>query len=468
MGDMSQIFAEGSKVVISPDEMRAWVILAPPPKGVKYTVEAVKEWLPQHGVVYGVQDAMIQKALDSGKTFEMLEVARGSEPEDPEGGSFTMQVEVKPFTGLRANSDGSLIFDDLTFLQEVAEGQVLANVVAEKPGVPGRSVKGEDVPPKEPKDGTVLKGSGFEMSADGMQYIAPVRSHLNMVNNELVLTPVLHLSSLSAEDGPAEFEGNVVIEGDVHAGGTVNAGGSVFVGGRCEHATIKAGRNVLLGGGMRCSGEIGQVEAKENVWGQVFESVNIKAGGDVCANHLLGCDVKAEGRVRVAGGRGMVCNSSVYAKGGLVCQQLGDHSGSTEVSVGMGPDLIERFEGVQKRLVKLTQDIQNYLQNIATYEKLNRQKPDKGKNAPEYRDMVAKKDQAMSVLNILEAERARLKRTVDSFSAVNVVVRGKVFPGVVVRIDTRAYEVNRPMEKVKFKRDGDLVEAVSSTQEKWG
>ncbi len=466
MGDLPQIFAEGSKVVISPDEMRAWVMLAPPPKGVKYTAEAMREWLPQHGVVHGVQDSMVQNALDSGKTFELLEVARGDEPQDPEGGSYTMRVEVKPFTGLRANSDGSLIYDDLSFLQEVAEGQVLADVVAAKPGVPGRSVKGEPVAPKEPKDGAVLKGSGFVMSPDGSQYLAPARSHLNMVNNELVLTPVLHLESLSAEDGPLGFEGNVVIEADVHAGSVIEAKGSVFVGGRCEHAVIKAGRNVLLGGGMRCSGEIGQVEAKENVWGAVFESVNIKAGGDVCANHLLGCDVKAEGRARVAGGRGMVANSSLYAKGGLVCQQLGDNAGSTEVSVGMGPELIERYDGVQKRLVKLTQDIQNYLQNIATYEKLNRQKPDKGKNAPEYREMVTKKDQAMSVLNILEGERARLKRTVDSFSAVNIVVRGKVFPGVVVRIDTRTYEVNRPMEKVKFKRDGDLVEAVSSAQER--
>ncbi len=459
MGDLTQIFTEGSKVVISPDEMRAWIILAPPPKGVSYTVAAVKEWLPQHGVVYGVSDDMIAAAINGGKTFEMLEVARGAEPQDPESGSYTMKVDIKPFTGLRANADGSLIYDDLSFLQEVAEGEVLAEVIPAKPGAPGTSVKGEPVPAKEPVDGMTLQGSGFVLSEDGSRYIAPVRSHLNMVSNELVATPCLRVESVTAEDGPLHFEGNVVVEGDVHAGAHIEADGSVFVGGRAEWATIKAGRNILLGEGMRSTGEIGLVEAKDNVWGKVFESTNIRAGGDLCANQILGCEARVEGRARILGGRGTIANTALYAKAGVVCQQLGDESRSrTEISVGMGSDLIERFEGVQKRMVKLTQDIQNLLQSIAAYEKINRQKPDKGKNTPEYRQMVAKKEQAMSVLNILEAERIRTKRTIDGFSAVTVLAKGRVFQGVVVNIDTRSYEVDKTMTGVKFKRDGDVIE----------
>ncbi|MDL2253273.1 FapA family protein [Ruminococcaceae bacterium OttesenSCG-928-I18] len=467
MSDLSNIFPPDAKVVISPDEMRAWIMLPPAPQGVKYTLEAVQQWLPQNGVVYGAREDMINKALASGKTYELLEVARGDEPQAPEGGSYEMRVEVKPFTGLAANSDGSLIYDDLSFLQPVPEGQVLAEIVPAKPGVAGKSVTGNAVAPKEGKPDVVLKGKGFVVSEDGRRYVAPVASHLSMVSEELVATPYIQRESLKPEDGPLRFNGNIVIEKDVHAGAVIEASGSVFVGGRCENAKIKAGRNILLGGGMYSSGEIGQVEAKENLWGMMFESVNLKAGGDLCANHLMGCEASAEGRALITGGRGMIVNTSLYARGGVVCQQLGDESGSkTTVSVGMGAELIERFESVEKRMVKLTQDIQNLLQSITAFEKINRNKPDRGKNTNEYRELVAKKDQALSVLNITEGERARLKRTMDSFSVVSIIVKDRVFPGVVVRIDTRLYEVDRPMQKLKFRRSGEVVELVSSTQDR--
>ena len=112
MSDLANIFSPDAKVVISPDEMRAWIMLPPPPKGVKYTLQAVQEWLPQNGVVYGAREEMIKKALASGKTYALLEVARGDEAQQSEGGRYEMRVEVKPFTGLRANADGSLIYDD--------------------------------------------------------------------------------------------------------------------------------------------------------------------------------------------------------------------------------------------------------------------------------------------------------------------------------------------------------------------
>lgn len=463
MSNLAEIFTGDAKVVISPDEMRAWVMLPPPPKGVKYTVDATAQWLEENKVVYGVSREMIRDALDSGRTYELLEVARGDAAQDATAGSYELCIERKPFTGLRANTDGSLIYDDLSFLTEVPAGTPLAHVIAADPGKAGTTVTGQPVEPRAAEGGRELKGSGFVLNEAGTQYVAPVLSHISFVNEELVVTPLRKEESWAPEQGKLTFDGNVVVEKDIHSGCEIEVTGSLYVEGRTLTAEIKAGRNVLLGKGMRGAQGFGNIVAGEYIWGMVFESATIKAGRDLHANHLQGCEVTVEGRCVVLGGRGQIANTTLYAREGVVCAVLGNEMKSgTVLRVGMSQELIDRYEGVERRMVKTTQDIQSLQQNITAYEKINRMKPDKGKSAPEYKEMVTRKEQQLKVLQLLDAERTRTKRTIEAYSAVNVIARSRVFPGVTIVIDTRSYEVERPLQRVKFKRDGDIVEAIES------
>ncbi len=462
MSSLADIFKDGCKVVISPDQMRAWITLSRPSGGA-YTAAAIMEWLPQNGVVYGASAQLVQDAAASGRYNELLEVARGKAPVAAAAGSYTLLVDKKPFTGLRANSDGSLIYDDLSFLQEAQPDQILAEVVPADPGKPGKTVTGEEVPPKAAENDQTLSGSGYVVTDDGRYYRAPALSHVNIVNNELVVTPLLKLDSVTEADGPMDFDGNIVVEKDVSPGASLTASGSIFVAGRCASAKIKAGNNLLLCFGMRSQGGFGTATAKENVWGQVFESAEIRAGGDVCTNLLSGCETTADGRASILGGRGAVIGGRLSARSGVVAGQLGnEQSTKTLVRVGMDGEILERYEGVEKRLAKMALDVQAIQQNMTAFERINRNKPDKGQSDPQYKEMKTKRDQMLSIVNILNTERGRLKRTIESFSTVAVTVRDTAFPGVTIEIDTRTMNVLQPLRKVKFKRSNDTIETISA------
>lgn len=458
---LTDIFTADAKVVISPDKMRAWVMLPPPPAGQNYTAEAIKEWLPGQGVVYGARDGMIQKAATAGKYFELLEVARGDEPTHPAGGGYTLRVEKIPFSGLRGNPDGSLFYDDLSFLQEVPAGAVLADINPAMPGAAGRAVTGEEVPPPEGTADKILMGSGFVLSEDGTKALAPSLSHVSVVNDQLVVVPLLRLEKLSTGDAPVDFEGNVLVEGDMQSGTSITAGGSLFVVGRCDAAALKAGRNLLLCQGMRSQVGFGRAEAADNVWGLCFESAEISAGGDLCANHLTGCEASCGGRALILGGRGLIASTNLDAKGGVIAAVLGDGRSEVNIRAGMDADLIERGDMVEKKLSKLNIDLQSLGQNIAAIERINRTKPDKGKSDPSYKEMTAKRDQMRSVLAIIEGERTRLKRTMDQFSSVSIIARERAMKGVTVVLDTRSFTLTREMDRVKFKRKNDVVEAAA-------
>ncbi len=455
------LFQEGSKVVISPDKMRAWVMLAPPAPGTAYTAQDIEKWLPENGVIHGVDANLVQHAAQSKRYHELIEVARGNEAVDATASGFVLKVEKKAFTGLKGNTDGSLFYDDFSFLQEAQAGQALADILPETPGTKGVTVTGEIVEPKPPAAPKTLEGSGFEISEDGQHYIAPTLSHISFVNDQLVVTPLLKLESVTEAESPVEFDGNIFIEKDVHPGSSIIATGSVYVAGRTSSANIQAGRNILLSGGMQGQSGFGKLKAKDNVWGLFFEGCEISAGGSIAANHLSGCEIEIEGKASILGGRGAVLNTHIYAKNGLIAAQLGSPSNDkTVIECGMEKELIDRLDSVELRILKTNQDIQSLTQSITAFERINRNKPDGGKSDAGYREMLARKKQSISVLNIIDNERTRLKRLMTQFSNVSVVARTIVYPGVTISIDTRTLTIERQLQRVKFRRENDEIKAV--------
>lgn len=462
MSDLS-IFNNGSKVVISPDKMRAWISLVPPARGVKYTVENVTQWLPANGVVFGADANMIQQAVSSQVYDDLLEVARGEAPVAPVDEDYRLHVEKKSFTGLRGSSDGALIYDDLSFLQEAPEGQILAEIVPATPAKNGRTVTGEEIEPRGSTPGRELTGSGFVLSEDGRYYLAPSLSHYSFVNDQLVVTPLRKLNGLSEEDGEIIFSGNLLISGDVLRNSKINVTGSVYVDGRAVSCHIQAGNNVLLSGGMRSEGGgFATIKAKGHVWGLFFESSEIEAGGDLNANHLTGCEVNIKGRANILGGRALIAGSHVYAQNGVVCGTIGMVNDGTEIAAGMTRELIDTYTSITQRTDRLNMDIQSLRQNITAHERVNRMKADKGQNDPKYKEMTARLKQSLSVLAIIDKERTRQKKLMASFSGVSIIAREVANVGATISIDTRTLKVLQPLHRTKFRRDNEMIEMISA------
>ncbi len=466
MPGSDQLFANGARVSISPDDMRAWVILPPPPAGMAYTAAALAAWLPTQGVVFGVQPAMLAAAAASRKYDELLEVARGEYPVEPQGAGYKLLIDPKPFTGLNGNADGSLFYDDFSFLQEARPGDVLAELTPPVPGRAGTDVRGHTVPPRKSEaEDDELPGTGFTVSADGAKLLAPVLSHVGMANGQLVVTPLKKRGSVGPEDGIVEVDGNLFVEGNVTAGSTIKATGSVFVTGKCETADIEAGRNVLLAGGMRSGGGFGEVNAGGSVWGACFEHCTINAGGDICANYLRGCEATAGGRSLILGGSAQVAASSLYAKNGIVAGTLGfAPNDGTLVQAGIRADVFAQQDTLSRNIQRIAVDIEALNKNISAFERIHKFHPEKLQNNPAYTAMLEKRVQAVGSLAELNEENKRTKRMIDQGAFTAIIARERVFAGVEVMIDMRSLAVPRDLPRTKFRRAGQMIETLAEKQ----
>jgi uncharacterized protein (DUF342 family) len=182
----------------------------------------------------------------------------------------------------------------------------------------------------------------------------------------------------------------------------------------------------------------------------------------VCANHLAGCEVTAQGRASILGGRGAIIATTLFAQNGVVAVALGDPSGAAVlVACGLDKSFMDSYAALEKKNDRLGVDIQALQQNITTYERLNRSKPDKGKNDPKYKEMVQKRDQSLRVQTILNTEHTRMRRTLEQSSTLSVVAREAVWPGVTVFIDARSHTLRAPLKRARFRRQGDKIQTTT-------
>ena len=119
-------------------------------------------------------------------------------------------------------------------------------------GTAGKDVCGGEIKPVPGKDPGFAKNiQGAEISSDDPNLlIAAIKGHPILLKNGVTVDSVLHVDEVSLQTGNIKFDGSLEVKGDVSAGMHIEVTGDVIVKGAVERATIKAGSNVIVRGGI--------------------------------------------------------------------------------------------------------------------------------------------------------------------------------------------------------------------------
>jgi len=251
-------------------------------------------------------------------TLSGICVARGRPPLPSRDASLECAASFALLPG-SIREDGSFDYYERELLKPVERGTVIARLLPEQPGVPGLRVDGTEIPvrPARPLRERLLPGVRLE--ADGT--IVAARNGVILFKPGVALDVVdhhVHRGSVDLRSGHLTMDGSLVVEGDVLHPLRVVATGDLFVRGNVENASITAGGQVVVRGGVRGS-DGGQVTAEGSAQITRAESARIHSQGaleikESLASDLAAHEIDVKGRMR--GGRAQAETSVVVREAG--------------------------------------------------------------------------------------------------------------------------------------------------------
>ncbi len=442
-------------VKIAPDNMSAYLFLGAPGPGEHYSSEQVVEYLKHNGIISGVIYSNIEAMTKKGVYLREVKIAEGTEIVNGTNGYYEFKFNAEDIARRPViRSDGSVDYQSMSLIQNIAIGDVLAVYHPPVQGEQGVDIKGKVSNPKPAKDLPVLRGKGFERSEDGLRYTATVEGKVEYKEYYLEVKDVYEVrGDVDLITGKIDFRGDVIISGNVESGVEIRATKSITIGGHVEAAKLTANGDIVIRKGMQ-GGQKAKITAGGDIYADFIEYTTVEAGGNIQANVIMNCTVKSGGYVTVSGKRGHIVGGKVYAVAGITSAELGNDVGlktiaavgineamknrehMLSVKIAMAQTSIEKAKAEQTALEREKRDIMNEGSILAKISQA------KKKIAREYKMIERAKEELDKIAGMVETARN-----------ATVKVNHKAYAGTQIIIDDQVKELMSEYKFTEFYRD---------------
>lgn len=442
-------------IVVSEDKMKAYLHLPPKDDGTAYSETEVTKMIRHRGIKQGVNKARVKEVIEKKLYDKDILVAEGKVAEDGKDGSFQFYFRRDLKRKPKVLENGVVDYKNMDFYETVKKDQLLVEYEPPTKGKFGYDIMGQLIAPRPGKELPPLHGEGFVMSDDRKQYFSLLDGIVELEDEKLTVKNMLVITGdVDPSTGNIAFDGDINITGNVLSGYTVEATGNIVIDGRCEGCQVKAGKDIVIRKG--CQGqEVGTLECGGSVTGQFFESVSIKAKGDIEASYLLNCDVRTAGMLKVQGRRGVIIGGYVCAKQGIDCFGIGTVAEvKTVLEVGIDQEDMTTYQELVKNINKIDSEIKALEEGVVKLMAV----PDKDEEKTNFfnrlsKALYAKKSQRKE----MKQEKHDMAKVLSKQRGAKIVVSGLVYPGTKLYMNTEPYIVKQECRGVQFvKQDNGI------------
>lgn len=442
-------------VTVSPDKMKASIVIIPPDGGRTVNIQDVMEALNKNSVSYGINKSNLENIINYPIYSEPILIAEGTAPINGQNGKVKFHFDLNKDRKHTVLEDGSVDFHDLDIIESVEKGKVLCSLVPPLPGVPGKTVVGSEIPAVEGKLATLPKGKNVEISEDEQQLIASIDGQVNYIDGKVNVFETYEISaSVDNSTGNVKFIGNVIVKGNVLSGFTIEAGGTVEVYGVVEAATIIAGGDIILRRGMQGVGK-GVLVSGGDIIAKYIENSIIEARLDIKAEAIMHSMVKCGNKLELNGKKGLLIGGISRVGKEVSAKVIGSYMATvTEIEVGLDPSLKERYKQAREELAVLEEDTKKADQAITILKKLEAV----GSLSSEKQEMLVKsvrtKIYFSNRINEIKQELIDIEQRLQYEAQGKIKAYNFIYPGTRVSIGTCSMHVKENLQYCTLYREG--------------
>ena len=342
----------------------------------------LRELLDREGVVFGVDHEALDRAWIRAAAGEAVRavVARGVPPGPGEDGR--VEFFFSPPTGRPVeDASGNVDHYHLDLIVPVQEGAVVAVCFPPTKGRAGRTVRGEEVPPRNGRPAPLDFGEGLYLSENG-ELVAKFSGALRWKGSRILLERVLVISGdVGSATGNVSYDGPVLVKGSVRGGFAVEAGGDVEVAGSVEDAAVTSRQGkVSVRYGIQGRGRA-VVRAGGDVMARFVQEAEVECETLMVNEYILRSTVNARKGVLVEGGKGIITASEICARGHVHAKDVRSfREGDTRIDIPGVPrrELFRDYQALEKEIETLKDHLSALAAEVRAL----------GPGAPEIRDLL--------------------------------------------------------------------------------
>ncbi|MDO3410674.1 FapA family protein [Saccharibacillus sp. CPCC 101409] len=454
-------------VTFEASKMSARLRFTKPEEGFACTEEALKRFLQDHDVRFGLLDDAIRQFVASPERFffEEVEIARGTPAIDGKNGTIEFMFDKDDEARPMEKEDGRVDYKELIRLKNVGKGQLLARRHPAEPGTPGKAVTGEEVPFKAGKEARFKIGKNVVTDERHTSLYATIEGMVSQTDNGKI--NVFNVYEVHGDvdygSGNVDFVGTVVIRGSVLPGFRVKAAGDIRVQGGVEGAELFADGSIEIAGGI-IGYHKGIVKAGANVKSSFIQDGNVEAGGDVIVSQsIMHSEVRAGQNVVCSGTKGLIVGGNVQAGDGVTARTIGNTMATaTSIEVGVLPHLRNELADLHKRMRETAETMQKTTQALALLDQMalaGNLAPDKV--ALRLKLSVTKRQQDHDRSEVKE-RIFEIEQVLEDTERAKVVVSGTIYSGAKIVIGRYTKFLKEQASRVTFRyAEGDIVMSVN-------
>lgn len=408
-------------------------------------------------IKYGVDNQIVKDMVDKKIYNDEVCIARGLEPVDGKDGYINYFFEEKKSIKPKVNKDGTVDYRDLDLINNVKQGDLLAEIIPAQEGKDGIKVTGQIIQHKKGKIPFLKYGKNVKNSDDGINLIATCDGQARFIGEKVVVSNILNIDSVDNSTGNINFNGTVKIKNNILNGFQVKASGDIEVSGVVEGAMLKSEGNVLIRKGIQGYNSA-KIYSGENLTSNYIENAFIYCSNNLTSEAIMHSEVTCRGEINVIGRKGLIVGGICRARKLISAKTIGSRMAtSTVIEVGSDPDLKLKLEKLEKDINELRINLEKTKKTIIILEKMmNTNKL--GDDKKELYDKLLYTRQNMEEqFGSLNRELIIIKAKLSDTSSGKVKVEGIIYPGVKIIIGSSVMFIRDEMSHCTFYRDdGDI------------
>lgn len=449
---------------VTEDKMQAFVTMSKPANGGReMDLIDIKEILENNGIIYGIQEDIINKSLEDGNFNIPILAAEGKPPVNGKNARIEFLVNVnKKIIPKFIGEEESIDYKDLSIVENVEEGQKLAEKIEASEGEEGTTVFGDKIETKGGKDidPKEILGDNVKMSDDGKFIIASINGQVVLKGKLLSVEPIFEVSGdVGPETGNINFIGSVLVKGSVNDNYSIKAEGNIDIQGTVGKCDLEAKGDIMVKLGIQ-GNENSFVRAGGDVIAKFIQFSNIEAGNNVVVTEaILNSNIDADNRIILIGKRASASGGRLRALTEVNGKVLGSQAGTkTLIETGISPAKRRAIDSMEKEKEELDIAIEELERGIKSLEQAAKIKKLDDEKKEQLQSLKEQLEQSNSRREEVVLNKESMVQQMEIEKVESTISAGKeMLSGVELIIGSAEFSIRQNYKAITFYEENGII-----------